>query len=111
MKEVSNNDRKTNSESEIVGKEITNNKRSLESEPSGSNIDYNLKAESFEGTLQQGELEKVVQFDPSHALMEGKKIELTKGIPQYKEWTPEWIPKDVCGNDDRAEILNTNVAP
>ncbi len=43
--------------------------------------------------------------------MEGKKIELTKDIPQYKEWTPDWIPKDVCGHDDRAEILNTNTAP
>jgi V8-like Glu-specific endopeptidase len=111
MKEVRNNDSSTNSESENVGSEVTNNKGSLESESSDSNIAFNLKAESFEGILQQGELEKVDKFDPSHALMEGKKIELTKAIPQYQEWTPDWIPKDVCGQDDRAEVLNTNVAP
>src|SRR5688572_18710199 len=111
MKEVSNNSNSRDTQFENIAKEVSNTKSSTDSESSNNNSGYNLKAESFEGTLPQGKLEKVDNFDPTRAIMEGKKIERTRDMPKYKEWTPEWRPKDVCGQDDRAEIPNTNDAP
>lgn len=70
-------------------------------------------AESFDGELEKGELERLPGFDPQRALKEGMSTvtSLTES-QEFREWKPAGpIVKSVCALDDRVEVMNTTALP
>ncbi len=102
--------RETEGEGEDLHESVSGTAESHPEETVGDMV-----AEGFEGKGKAGEIESVIGFDPTHALVEGmasSQFIITDELASLKEVHPEeYGPETVCGRDDRVQVSVTTGIP